>query len=786
MPAFPTALRSGVRALITRAAARPADAGLSIGTKFLAVLTATLVIAVSTVVGNATRLFQRDNLNNIYSASDLLTSAKAGEVRAFLESALIRGQTIASALRTRGEAPQSETEADLVAVTAITPSGRPEGAVWTHELLAQNLGVTPAELNKLFATALDRIGGIPAKRPARATFASGLVAPNGEPLVALVSLNTQSKSKKTEGILALMRQERLLGSFSDGGAYTLVLVDSHGNLVVHPDSNRVRSGDSLRDLPLVKRLRESQLDRSFQEFDYNKETFLGAYCRVGVGGLAVLSSVPEARAFEAGEVLVRRSVLIALMILSVAFAIAYLFAETIVAPLRLLSQATEEIAQGNFKIRVQVNSRDEIFRLSKSFNSMSGEIERKIQNLSKINDSAKVISATLEAEKLLTFSVDALQALLGGAGAVAWLWKDPKAPAEPGVTFNKGGPSITKGSGLVRFAATAKTATRTEDGTLLLPLLLKDSAAGALALSARPDGKAYTEEDLFMAGTIVTSVGITLENIELLKRTAQSARMEKELETAKLVQDTMFPPPEILLPGLELQSFYTPAGECGGDWWGMLPLKNGKVLLAVGDATGHGVPAALVTATAKAVCSVVHRISEEVPQMAENPATVMHFLNKAVYESTRGAILMTFFVAVLDPKTGELTYSTASHDPIYWYKMPEGADPKGPGAKENIDVLMVEPGPRLGQGPEAQYATATVTMGAADRLVLYTDGLPEAKNPGASDEYGERKFLRSIAKHAHASPKQMREGLLADFRAFAQDEPLHDDITLVICQRKAA
>lgn len=213
-------------------------------------------------------------------------------------------------------------------------------------------------------------------------------------------------------------------------------------------------------------------------------------------------------------------------------------------------------------------------------------------------------------------------------------------------------------------------------------------------------------------------------------------------------------------------------------------LPNNQVLLAIGDATGHGVPSAMVTATAKAVCSVLHAFCQDSPQLASSPKVMLQLLNKAVYESTHGKILMTFFIAVLDLTTGELTYATASHDPIYWYRTPPSANPETAGDRSCLDVLIVEPGPRLGQQAEGLYHQAKVQMKPNDLLLLYTDGLPEGRNL-AQEEYGDRKFHRSILKHAHKATEEIRTQLLADFNHFIETEPLHDDITLAICQLRS-
>lgn len=762
----------------------------SIGTKFLALILSTLLLAVSVIVFNAIRLFQKDNLNNIYVASDLLTAAKAGETRAWMNGLIQKGNVIGRTLansHSKADLSTFENDIEILQVSLFRKDQDTfkVSKTWDNSTLQNTLKIKSDQLssiqNKIPFEAIQ----------AGSTQISSHILAEDQPVLVLYVPLIKTGSHFSAFFQLIARQDKLTESFADGGAYTLALVDGTGRLLAHPEIARVKNKESIAQLPIVARMMESNLEREFKEFTFDKIKYLGAYAKVGIAKTGVISQVPRSRAFEAAQILIRRSILIAILVLSSAFVVAYIFAQTLISPIRKLNEATEQIAHGNFKIRVQVNTRDEIAHLASSFNSMSGEIERKIQNLSKINESAKVISSTLETQKLMDFSLDTLLDLLHVKQGVGWLWDGQAAALGMSITRNWDGLNLAPGHPLVTTAQTHLQPTITDyDGQscLVIPIQEKAILRGHLILSGKDStlssSKDFTEEDLFMAGTIMTSVGITFENIELLKRTADKARMEKELETAKLVQETMFPPTEIKMPGFEVQSYYTPAGECGGDWWGIITLPENKVLLAIGDATGHGVPAALVTATAKSACSVIHRISTEVPKIASSPGVVLHLLNKAVYESTLGKILMTFFVAVIDTKTGLVTFATASHDPVYRYKMPSDATPDN-GSKDNIEVLMSTPGPRLGQNAVSKYEEGSVQLNPNDLIILYTDGLTEGKNPGASDEYTDRKFVRSIGKHAHKSPAENRDGLLADFHKFIQTEPLHDDVTLVVCKYTA-
>jgi HAMP domain-containing protein len=179
---------------------------------------------------------------------------------------------------------------------------------------------------------------------------------------------------------------------------------------------------------------------------------------------------------------------------------------------------------------------------------------------------------------------------------------------------------------------------------------------------------------------------------------------------------------------------------------------------------------------------LVQAVGAEYPRIAASPGAVLGLLNRAVHESTRGTLQMTFFVAILDAASGEISFATASHEPAYLYHRPaEGAAPEGAARFDAFEALVVAPGPRLGDGLRPEYAEARARLRPGDLLTLYTDGLTEGRDPSGA-EFGERKFLRAFLKHASGDAAAIRDGVLAEFRAHAAGEPLHDDITLAVCQ----
>jgi serine phosphatase RsbU (regulator of sigma subunit) len=248
----------------------------------------------------------------------------------------------------------------------------------------------------------------------------------------------------------------------------------------------------------------------------------------------------------------------------------------------------------------------------------------------------------------------------------------------------------------------------------------------------------------------------------LLRETAEKATIEKELEVARTIQETLVPGPEPLEhQNIKLAGFFQPASHCGGDWWTYQILADGKLLVVIGDVTGHGVPSAMITATAKAACDVAHHVFAE----RLGPGALLAIMNQAILESGGTRFVMTCFASVYDPETRALTFANAGHNFPYLLRAGE------------LSSLMIR-GNRLGDVAESTYAEETTRLESGDRLIWYTDGIVECEGPDG-DEYGERRFRASI-KSAGGDPAQVRDQLVAAAYEFYRDVPRADDITLVV------
>lgn len=263
----------------------------------------------------------------------------------------------------------------------------------------------------------------------------------------------------------------------------------------------------------------------------------------------------------------------------------------------------------------------------------------------------------------------------------------------------------------------------------------------------------------------------------LLSETRDKAVIEKEIETARTVQENLFPSEQFSARGLSLSGFYSPASACGGDWWGFLPLGS-KLVILIGDATGHGVPAALVTAAAQSCCTTFVRLNTHLSGALLSSRRIMETLNTAIYYAAKGTIKMTFFVAIVDLDTGEMRYTNASHEmPL----VSRTDDPSGLRDKSGLTALSGSPDPALGDSPDTHFHEHGFQLKRGDALVWYTDGLTEARN-AEREEFGENRLSRAFVKAAHLSAEEIKAEILAKAKGFYADAPLEDDVTLVVAK----
>ncbi len=256
----------------------------------------------------------------------------------------------------------------------------------------------------------------------------------------------------------------------------------------------------------------------------------------------------------------------------------------------------------------------------------------------------------------------------------------------------------------------------------------------------------------------------------LLTETKEKATFEKEMEVARVIQESLLPPSRLIDHDfIQFIGYFKSASVCGGDWWNYADIADGKLLMLIGDVTGHGVSSAMITAAAKSCCDTLRHVTE-----GELTVTfLLEELNKTIYEAANRKFVMTFFATVIDPKERTITFSNAGHNfPLLFRPEPQEGEP--------AIVPLVTRGNRLGDVMESRFLERTVPYKPDDVLVWYTDGITEGVGSNG-DEYGEKRFRRSIRSVLDKPADEILDKVLRDAESFFADftHP-EDDITLVV------
>jgi len=240
-------------------------------------------------------------------------------------------------------------------------------------------------------------------------------------------------------------------------------------------------------------------------------------------------------------------------------------------------------------------------------------------------------------------------------------------------------------------------------------------------------------------------------------------RTEHELRVAHLIQQTLLPKSVPELEGYQIAAYYQPAREVGGDFYDCLELEDGCLGLIVGDATGEGVPAALVMANTQSALRAVAR------REGITTGQVLAEVNEVLYAYISPNMFVTCFYCILDPKSGTLSYANAGHDLPYLHR-------QGGEAEE-----LRARGMPLGLMPGMSYEQKEITLQAGEAALFYSDGLVEAHDP-KGEMFGFPRLRELVAKHGEE--RSLAEFLMEELHSFVGEGwEQEDDITLLTLKR---
>ncbi len=298
---------------------------------------------------------------------------------------------------------------------------------------------------------------------------------------------------------------------------------------------------------------------------------------------------------------------------------------------------------------------------------------------------------------------------------------------------------------------------------LCVPLKIKDRVIGVSQVINKLDGSIFTGEDRETLSLMCANAAVAVENARLHEKILRNRQIEQDLAFAKSVQSSFLPSAMPDLDGFRFSARYQPAREIGGDFYDFIPLDEDRLGILIGDVSGKGVPAALFMA----------RFTTDFQLLAlreKDPERLMRRINDRVCERSCRGMFVTVLYMVLSRNSGEAFYVNAGHlPPVVWNS-----------AGQKFDILSGGGGPPLGIVPDQHYASESMSLAPGSCVLLYTDGLMEAKN-GCGDFLGlegMESCLRAGSSEAEASLSRIS----ARLSQFVGGCPQSDDITLVLVE----
>ncbi len=254
-----------------------------------------------------------------------------------------------------------------------------------------------------------------------------------------------------------------------------------------------------------------------------------------------------------------------------------------------------------------------------------------------------------------------------------------------------------------------------------------------------------------------------LAHTRLEQEIRERERIEQELQVARSIQQASLPKTLPALEGWEIAPHYRPAREVGGDFYDFLELKDGRLGIVVGDATGKGVPAALVMASARSMLRAVAQASDY------SPGDVLGRVNDSLVVDIPSNMFVTCFYAILDLSSGSLSYANAGHDLPYL-------------RRRNGDAEELRArGMPLGLMPGMGYEENEIMLDAGESVLFYSDGLVEAHDP-EGEMFGFPRLRALVAEHGEE--RSLVDFLMKELYSFTGEGwEQEDDITLLTLER---
>lgn len=669
------------------------------------------------------------------------------------------------------------------AASEYLESLRREVPLATLALLNTRGGVQASSLPEPHLTGVTNDPAFRAVLAGRAYAATSLAHRPGATPVLAVLVRTV-RGTRLAGIMAVVVRARNLDHILPTGLThdVILITDERGVLVFTTNRELARVHTRTRTLasfePVSVALGGTEFSSKSIAIPGLGGRYLGSQVPVTSIGWTVglYDAAGAALAHVRAEAQITLAIIAAILLLSLLLARTYA-AAWITGPIAKLTGVTAEIGSGNFDAVVDVRSTDEIGLLATNFRRMQASLKHTFSDVETLAAAAREVNASLEPLSVAKTAIDYLRRVLSARDVVISLYT-PTEP-EPIVLAGKMRKSKAarisekigeiaegldlEGRSYVVLKVQERLTHRLADDlgnprfVVILPLVVGGDVIGRIDVFTTPSTSLaeFERGDVTLAASFAQQVAVAIANAQLY---------QQQRAIADALQDSLLTKP-YPLKGLAVGLVYRPAGtgtRIGGDFYDFISISGDRTALVIGDISGKGIEAARLTSVAK---GAIRSFALEDP----SPGKVFERANRVIAEQVGDDNFITAAYVLLDPKIGSVEYAIAGHPaPVLHNRQTDQVWALGGGSMP------------LGIDERTSYQTIETVMSVGDRLVLYTDGVSEARRP--PEFFGEGRIMSAIGELKFATVAGLATEIAEQAFIFAGGS-VDDDLAVVAVER---
>lgn len=300
---------------------------------------------------------------------------------------------------------------------------------------------------------------------------------------------------------------------------------------------------------------------------------------------------------------------------------------------------------------------------------------------------------------------------------------------------------------------------------ICVPLVRKKKLLGVIQVINKMGGEAFTESDLRIFSTLASQCAISIENAQLIEMQIESEALERELQTAREIQNLLLPSSLPEFDDLDLAAQLIPAHMVGGDYYNILKINENQSLLFIADVSGKGIPAALIVST-------IYSCLETYLHLHQNEfdlLTLVASMNKALIGATTLDKYATCWFGLYDHSKKKLTSVNAGHNPPYIFR------------KNKTEPIVLDTGGVILGVMEMPFEIEEIELKSDDVVVFFTDGVTEAWNKQEED-YEEFRLIEVVNKNKEKSASEILNEIENDVNNHVSGAPQSDDFTCAVAK----